>query len=588
MEAEQLERITSVTNKLFDDIDARINKLHSRVKIISNRVESLRATLSIVTVDKNKPLRFYSPSTFPVSEVDDFKSEPIKFERIRFPNLNPEILRKVVPQYLPEVIDQAGSMTKKYINHVDKLLRSVQTESLATCDLDLLDSTTSICSLLVFHSYENRLSRARDKSLLTSRRNLSQGGNSSVRDYGFTGTRTSKKSNIFSLTSVDVSSKKQSTSNEELAANYLGPAPDSILQYHQETALEPDMFDVGLYDSKEEDESIFQDLPDILPTLKGIVADVNLTTKKSRDYNTPRELNGTSERSIGLEKDPDLETQSTNLIEVDSTQPPVATGVPPPPPPPLPAVPLHSVPSLKKQSEDVLKETKPINNITTIAPPPPLPPSPPLPVSSAYPSVASPVGEVKLPIEAPSGRDALMAEIRLAASRPKKVNARRGTGSEESARPTANTAISSLNPRDSLLASIREAAGKPKAKTSGRKPSKYRLENETPKKESDTGFGGDNLMSDLVNKLKARRDGINGSFGEDARSPPQNVIAPKGAREPQQTLDKSSDNILASDDTPIQRVMNQVSAMIPSRTSLLQTGARDRSDSEDYDDDDWN
>lgn len=151
------------------------------------------------------------------------------------------------------------------------------------------------------------------------------------------------------------------------------------------------------------------------------------------------------------------------------------------------------------------------------------------------------------------------------------------------------------DPRDSLLASIREAAGRPKRKTAGSKWSVPRgrlLEEKMERrKRPQRAVGGGDLMLDLVSKLRARRDGISGSFGLGAKPMEQEqVVAPLG----QESLAKLSAKIEPADplDTVQRRVMTQVSAMIPQLRPPSSAG-REREDSnrtssdESNNDDEW-
>lgn len=202
-----------------------------------------------------------------------------------------------------------------------------------------------------------------------------------------------------------------------------------------------------------------------------------------------------------------------------------------------------------------------------------------------------------------TGRDALMAEIRSAKSKPK---AKRNTSSQspqstsastqaehEQNSTTGETAVApkvqlaaSGNPRDSLLASIREAAGKPRQKPGasarGRRleERKEQLKQEAAGVDKKSGADGMDLMSDLVNKLRARRDGISGSFADN---PPTskaisaqkslNPTAPREAPLPADTLQR--------------RVMNQVSSIIPVLHADSSSEGGDETKSNDFEEDEW-
>jgi hypothetical protein len=134
----------------------------------------------------------------------------------------------------------------------------------------------------------------------------------------------------------------------------------------------------------------------------------------------------------------------------------------------------------------------------------------------------------------------------------------------------ANRLASSADPRDSLLASIRLAAGKPARRSTTRRPAEMAAERKRQTGEdSSVSTSGpslakeeSDLMSDLVSKLRARRDGISG------KNQPIKLAA-----EPLDTVQ--------------QRLMVQVSSLIPEVTApAAGPAARGRAPASDDDDDD--
>ena len=113
--------------------------------------------------------------------------------------------------------------------------------------------------------------------------------------------------------------------------------------------------------------------------------------------------------------------------------------------------------------------------------------------------------------------------------------------SRDKAKPT--TPIPTDNSRASLLESIRMAGGKPKTKTIKEKKIDKKLkqkENEELGSTKNSSGGGGDLMSDLMNRLALRRDGISGN---------------------QKTISKKSGNALKPESNV--SAMDRISAMIP-------------------------
>lgn len=144
-----------------------------------------------------------------------------------------------------------------------------------------------------------------------------------------------------------------------------------------------------------------------------------------------------------------------------------------------------------------------------------------------------------------------------------------------------NRPTGGLSSRDSLLASIRSAAGRPSKRDTKNKRPLRALESQRPIDESSSGAivsdskfepardsnvdGGGDLMSDLVSKLRARRDGISG------KNPPVSAAEPL--------------------DTIQHRVMSQISTLIPETSPIASYPRKGpvelESDEDEEDDDDW-
>lgn len=192
-----------------------------------------------------------------------------------------------------------------------------------------------------------------------------------------------------------------------------------------------------------------------------------------------------------------------------------------------------------------------------------------------------------------------MAEIRSASSKPKQRKVQKKeesrkesqleSGSGELVKKSVQaeeatqqrSMIGQMNPRDSLLASIRDAAGKPK-RQAGQSVKSSRLSNRIEQKEQSEVAPAGDLMSDLVNKLRARRDGISGSFvAQKAVNNTENGNSTSMTVSNLKPSTTAKESALPAD-TIQQRVMNQVSSMIPERPAQSSESER-----EEFDDGDW-
>lgn len=195
-----------------------------------------------------------------------------------------------------------------------------------------------------------------------------------------------------------------------------------------------------------------------------------------------------------------------------------------------------------------------------------------------------------------------MAEIRSAGGKSKQKTTRsppkRVLETKADRQEVANAEVKqkpgqvNSDPRDSLLASIREAAGRPKRKAGTTTTTKSSKSKQTDDRQLDNqapAQGGD-LMSDLVNKLRARRDGISGSNQNKQLQPEEPVEASFG----QAGLKTAGVQLKAEPlDTIQQRVMSQVSSLIPQMSAALpgddERNKKVEEEDSDYEvnDDDW-
>lgn len=595
MSIQELERSST---ELFEQINDRISLIDLHASELKARIGTLQQQIIKITSDRSRATRLYSPSSYPVDRSMDLKLEPVNYKPCSLVKPEPGHLTEVMSRASIEDSDRLENNRRKLFALVENLTANAITKSQIKTQ-SRLEDIKSVSSLLVFRSYESRLVSDTYKSTASE---------SSLHDYAL---KSIHKSRSFAV--VDGKTNYNKSSIGEDGGSYLGPVPDSILRYHQELLIEPDMLEtVDILNYDEDSNLLTEDLPDILPSLSGVVADVNRVRtnptvvgegcsedRRSSQFERPFESFSTMAPQRMATKAVD---GNTSFRSLPPSQPP-----PPPPPPPMPhEVPLSQAPIRLGPIQDAVAT----NRISSQQDPPPPPPPPPLPLLQP-PLTSSTEQEVDVP-QAPnlaqpapalSGRDALMADIRLAASKPRAKAATRehtiGTSPAEQENPQAKSkqlSFDSINPRDSLLASIREAAGRPKRNVAPTARSRRLEEKLDKQKRQDSGAsqngvgddgsaGGGDLMSDLVSKLRARRDGISGTFavnssgkledeqrpGFDSSGRPEGLVKAKPL------------------DTLQQKMLTQISSMIPARRSPPPSkNARDfEENSNEFDEDDW-
>lgn len=534
--------------------------MSKKVENFQERILRLQEKIAKVTSDPNRATRLYSPASYPINSSSDFMSDHIMYKTCSVkPSDNHEYDMHNSQESRKQLIGEPEVILEQFLGkEMDALMRG-------TLAQNPLNHVRSVSSLLVYRTYESRLvSRPSKPSAISVNSNQS-----SFHDYR------SHRSKGFALTGDGTIKTNRSSNSGEDADTNLGPVPDSILKHHQESIIDTNFFDnMDILDRDEEDSNnLIGDLPDILPSLDRIVVDVSLVDRNQAESSSSTEnLSDSNYNNLGRLSQQSSSTSSmsaqvqTNASEITQPIPP-----PPPPPPPMPQSPLHSIAALEPRAESALP------------PPPPPPPPAPLIEDKKLPAVASNV--------ALNDRSALMAEIRSASSKPKprtkvtkpvesnttKLSETESVVGKENVL-SQRSLIGQSNPRDSLLASIRDAAGKPKRKV-GQAIKSRKLEEKIEQKKqniSKSDNSGGDLMSDLVNKLRSRRDGISGSFVSN-KSNDENPSK-------QSTIDKIP---AIPADTLQQRVLTKVSSMIPERRSSSSSSSGEEG-LDQFNDDDWN
>lgn len=584
-EIDWVKRVEELSDRLFDQVNCRTRDLAARVSSLKNKIKELDSTINRITSDPNKPIKLVSPQNYPMLDSFEIRQPPVEFEGIKVEGKAYLVPRMISSSQLTfENCDAIEQATRRQLDRVGELIETLKFHHVNQNKCSL-NNITSVSSLLVFHSYESRFLTG-GRAHHSSKQYKSIASESSLHEYGARSTIQRHKT----LTNADPS---KSSSGEEISRGQdLGPVPDSILKYHQESFLEPDTldaFDLTNYDEAEDDDGnmITGGLPDILPSLSGIVRDVHKTS--------PTQNRGDSSSDRGLVKFDETNAPIDFSKSQSASRSPVVPNAisnapPPPPPPPLPLAPLHGVPLLSKAAQTSTSSSPQLAN---------LPPEPPplAPTSALQPNQSPEEQEQSEKLAntfASSGRDALLAEIRAAASRPKSRPVRQnavditndvGQNGEKLSRPSSPI---SDNPRDSLLASIRQAAGKPTAKKNNPTARSRHIEEKLERSKQPTSSdGGADLMSDLVNKLRARRDGISGS-NEVVKTDSPNTNQTNVRAGDKSGLKLSGSEVGASVTNPQIRALNQMSSMIPAKpkeSSSEEEG--DVNDSDGFNDDDW-
>lgn len=288
MDLSRLEDLRRASDQLFEKINQRIRMMESNVINLRNRINEIQLMLVKITSNKNKSTCFYSPSCYPMDSSMEIKFEPVRFEPQLIDPLHDVSSRlatntfnKPLKKQIIEDIDQMGKGTKNLLNQIEDLVKSLAKTgptTTATASYSSYDLARSVGASLVYLTYEGLKPPANGRQSLIRQIRSAIGPSeqsSSIHEFGSRSYR-SHPTNA-NTTALDRNHNK-SSSGENLEAIDLGPAPDSILRYHQESLIEPDMLDTFDLLYYQDDESgadlITDDLPEILPTLSGVVKDV--------------------------------------------------------------------------------------------------------------------------------------------------------------------------------------------------------------------------------------------------------------------------------------------------------------------------
>lgn len=473
---------------LFKTVEDRISTLKIHADGLRTRLSTAREKLASLTKDSNRAIKFISAPSYPVEDYMFIEYEMIDFEPIRMKSI--KAFNTLTIPSNPKRQAKGSSSSDPMRETLARLILNMK-ESASEVQARLqndVDQIKSISSLFVHQTFESRLIRHQDDSV--TRRIFS---NHELSDYDAPGGSTRSRviaSHHDGALEQDFHDEKQGMESKDL-----GPMPESIMKYQEDPALDMDFQEAanilggGLSD--DEHDAITSGLPDILPLLPGVVISDNAIHQKCHE---PYSLHSRSQVESVIERVDGLKSPSDPSLNKYIPSPP------PPPPPPPPPMNLFEIPHgapdavvecskpSKSEAESRVSESISVEPDSALA---------------AAPLVLQDAGS--------SCRDALLAQIR-GGIKLKSVSRRNDIPDSGDDCIKGVGQVTRLDPRGSLLLSIREAAGKPKQRISLIPKEKRIVVSDTGQGASVKGtMGIANLMSDLMNKIQERRDGISGS-----------------------------------------------------------------------------
>lgn len=261
MDSEILTSLRRSSDHCFGQVEERITYLNMHLDDLSNRVKVAQQKFLQLKQDRNKATRLLSQSSYPVDTPLDVRLTPVRFN---------ECPLKLGIDCHDKESEISKPILQYDLEHIGDLLSKMRQERHLIKGRPI-DRITTISSLLVFYTCESRLTSTNSRQTVSRHKSVTS--NSSAHDYA-TGQSRSRGS--------VVAPRSSSEGEPELD---LGPMPGSILQYHQEPLIEPGNLGVNLSNYLDDD-LLTDDLPDVLPTLKGVVEDVNVFNSPINKYSS--------------------------------------------------------------------------------------------------------------------------------------------------------------------------------------------------------------------------------------------------------------------------------------------------------------
>lgn len=277
MDSEVLINLRESSNQIFGQVQERITLLDSNLDHLNERVQAARQKFFQLKQDRNKAIRLISQSFYPVDTSQDINIEP----------LNNSKSQSMLKTHCAQRSQRNKPVLRQDLDSIGSLLSRIVLERSRPIDI-----ITSVSSLLVYHTCESRLTSANSRHSLGRKKSTTT--ESLVDEFAINHHQSKIKGSL-------VAARASSGDDSELD---LGLVPESILKYHEGSMIEPSNSDnVNLFKFFDDGSNLLtDDLPDILPTLKGVVDDVNLfnssISKHPSDFSTAQSMNTNDTRFL--------------------------------------------------------------------------------------------------------------------------------------------------------------------------------------------------------------------------------------------------------------------------------------------------
>lgn len=258
----RIKEFYSTCSQFFKKINDRISYLNAKLNDLDSRVAIVRDKIDRIQKDTNKSVSINSPAYYPIDGAH-LEQETLTFDpRPQRQNISKG--NAIVGRFLTEArlngARKLSQILSKEVEHAISPLRRRNCDSLR----NKLESMKSISSLLIHSTYESRV--------VSGPRHLLRAGNSFAEESStldHASRKTKPRSHLVDIEKTGFSSSRWSDRLE--SDSDLGPVPDSILRYQERNIL--DLAEISIVNEDESD-PITADLPDVLPTLKCVVLDV--------------------------------------------------------------------------------------------------------------------------------------------------------------------------------------------------------------------------------------------------------------------------------------------------------------------------
>ena len=282
----RIESLRHVVNKFYDDVDGRVNLIENHVKGLKQKVALVRSKIDQLksSEQKSRATRFISAASYPLEhDQQGIDLEPISFKGQILEDDLREI-RELLNPLKPQPINRSLNSVEEFDQHERRVSTQIERVNNFRAwrergDRSPLSLGFDASSLLVFQTNESRLIAQSNSQLSYIKSNESDV--TSFRDYAsqdlLARSLRHYKGNLISQTI-------NGTSEDGPIEQDLGPVPESIMKYHQDSMVNPGM---TYYDSSSASEHeldnnpadsswnlVTGDLPEVLPSLLHVARDV--------------------------------------------------------------------------------------------------------------------------------------------------------------------------------------------------------------------------------------------------------------------------------------------------------------------------